>query len=55
MKKIKNKIVIYQAKNGEIKFRGDFSKDTIWGTQKQIAEVFNVDRSVATKHIKNIF
>jgi len=55
MKKIKNKIIIYQGKNGEIKFRGDFSKDTIWGTQKQIADVFGVERSVATKHINKIF
>ncbi len=55
MKKLKNKIVIYQGKNGEIKFRGDFSKDTIWGTQKQIADVFGVERSVITKHVNNIF
>jgi prophage maintenance system killer protein len=48
-------ITIYQAKNGAIEFRGDFKQETIWGTQKQIAEVFDVDRSVVTKHIKNIF
>ncbi len=56
-KDIKNKgeIIIYQAKNGEIKFRGDFDGDTVWGTQKQIAEVFGVERSVITKHVSNIF
>jgi len=27
--------VIYQAKNGEIRFRGDFDNETIWATQKQ--------------------
>ncbi len=48
-------LVIYQGKNGAIEFRGDFNRETIWGTQKQIAEVFGVDRSVVTKHIKNIF
>lgn len=48
-------IAIYQAKNGAIEFRGDFERETIWGTQKQIADVFGVDRSVVTKHIKNIF
>ena len=48
-------LVIYQGKNGAIEFRGDFDKETIWGTQKQIAEVFGVDRSVVTKHIRNIF
>lgn len=49
------KVAIYQAKNGAIEFRGDFDKETIWGTQKQIAEVFGIDRTVVTKHIKNIF
>ena len=56
MKKLENmkEIAIYQARNGQIEFRGDFSQDTIWGTQKQIAEVFNIDRSVATRHINKI-
>lgn len=53
--KNKGEIIIYQAKNGEIKFRGGFGGDTVWGTQKQIAEVFGVERSVITKHISNIF
>ena len=56
MKKLENmkEIVIYQAKNGQIEFRGDFDQETIWGTQKQIAEVFSIDRSVATRHINKI-
>ncbi len=54
IKKIKE-LVIYQAKNGEIKFRGDFDGETIWATQKQVAEIFEIDRSVVTKHINKIF
>jgi hypothetical protein len=38
-----NQLVIYQAENGAIEFRGDLGRDTVWGTQKQIAEVFNVN------------
>lgn len=49
-----NSPVIYQAKNGAISFRGDFNHETIWATQAQIADVFGVERSVITKHIKNI-
>ena len=48
-------IVIYQAKNGKIEFRGDFKKDTIWGTQHQIAQLFKIQRSAITKHLNNIF
>ena len=47
-------IVVYQAKSGAIELRGDFDHETIWATQAQIAEVFKVERSVATKHIRNI-
>lgn len=48
-------LVIYQAKNGAIEFRGDLQHETIWATQAQISEVFGVDRSVVTKHINNLF
>ena len=51
----KGEIVIYQAKNGAIEFRGDFERETVWATQKQIAEIFEIDRTVATRHIRNIF
>lgn len=50
-----NKIVIYQAKSGAIELRRDAKKDTLWASQSQIADIFNADRSVITKHIKNIF
>ncbi len=53
--KVSKKLAIYQAKNGAIEFRGDFDKDTIWGTQKQIVDLFGVDQSVISRHIKNIF
>ena len=52
-KKQKN-LIIYQSKSGKIEFRGDFRRETIWGTQKQVAEVFGIDRSVVTKHINKI-
>lgn len=52
--KLQKNIVIYQAKNGAIEFRGDIDRETIWATQAQIAEVFGVERSVVTKHINNI-
>ena len=47
----KNEIVVYQAKNGAIALKGDVVKETIWATQAQIADIFDIDRSVVTKHI----
>lgn len=54
-KKIKNNIVIYQAKNGAIELRGDFERETVWATLEQIAGVFGRDKSVISRHIKNIY
>ena len=51
----KNNLVIYQAKNGAIELRGDISHETIWATQAQIGELFDIERSVITKHIINIY
>ncbi|MDP3726307.1 MAG: virulence protein RhuM/Fic/DOC family protein [bacterium] len=53
-KNVKNEMIVYQAKNGAIELRGDFSRETVWATQAQIADVFQAERSVVTKHIKNI-
>ena len=54
MKKEQNNIIIYQAENGAIKLREDLKKETFWATQAQISDIFNVERSVITKHIRNI-
>ena len=54
-KKKNNKVIIYQAKNGAIELRGDIAKETIWASQAQIVDLFNVDQSVVSRHVKNIF
>ncbi|MDD2612623.1 MAG: virulence protein RhuM/Fic/DOC family protein [Bacteroidales bacterium] len=51
---MKNKIIIYQAKSGAIELKGDFKKETLWASQAQIAGLFGIERSVVTKHIRNI-
>jgi len=54
VKKIENKAVIYQAKNGAIELRGDISRETVWATQAQIVSLFGVDQSVVSRHINNL-
>ncbi|PIR40078.1 MAG: death-on-curing protein, partial [Candidatus Zambryskibacteria bacterium CG10_big_fil_rev_8_21_14_0_10_34_34] len=51
--RIKN-VVIYQAKSGAIELRGDFGKETIWATQAQIANAFDIDVRTINEHIQNI-
>lgn len=53
----RNDIVIYRSEDGLVKMEAlvDPSGETIWATQKAIAALFNVDRSVITKHLRNVF
>ncbi len=52
--KLQNQIIIYRSKTGAIELKSDVKNDTIWATQEQIAEIFDIERSVITKHIRNI-
>ena len=54
-KLLKSGVVVYQAKNGAIEFHRDAKKETIWATLDQVAEVFGRDKSVVSRHLKNIF
>lgn len=48
-------IIIYQAADGKTQLDVRLENDTIWLTQKQIAELFGTKRPAITKHLKNIF
>lgn len=50
----KSKLIVYQAKNGAIELRGDAEKDTLWATQAQISDAFEVDIRTINEHIQNI-
>lgn len=50
-----NKIVLYKNKNGKVELRADIERDTLWGTQEQIAEIFQVSSQNITIHFRNIF
>lgn len=52
---MKKQIVIYQTKHGQIEFKGDLEKDTLWASLQQISDLFGRDKSVISRHIKNIF
>ena len=48
-------IVLYTADDGNTQLEVKLEKDTVWLTQSQIAELFGRDRTVITRHIRNIF
>ena len=47
--------LFYQIGNSNTKIQVIVNDDTVWVTQKAMAEIFDVERSVITKHLKNIF
>ena len=55
MKSKEDKLVIYQTESGSIEFRDDIDRDTVWASLDQIAKLFGRDKSVISRHIKNIF
>lgn len=53
--RLESGIVVYQAKSGAIELTRDAGSETIWASLDQIARVFGRDKSVISRHIKNIF
>lgn len=51
----KSEIIIYQTEDGNTKIETKFENDTVWLSIDQMAELFQRDRSVIGKHIRNIF
>ena len=49
--------LLYEGDEGAVSIKVviDEDQETMWATQKTMAELFNVDRSVITKHLKNIY
>ena len=50
-----SEIIIYQSSDGLTKIDVQMSGETLWLTQAQMAKLFGRERSVITKHIRNIF
>ena len=47
--------IIFQTNNGSLELKTDSDIETIWASKKQISDIFEIDRSVVSKHIKKIF
>lgn len=50
-----SEFILYTAPSGDIKIEIYVQNETVWLTQQKIADLFNVDRTVVTKHLGNVF
>ena len=51
----KSNLLMYTTEDGLTKIEATFVNDTVWLSIEQMAELFQRDRSVIGKHIRNIF
>jgi hypothetical protein len=51
----KNNFVLYTDDNGEVKVEVFLQNETLWLTQKAMAELFGVGVPAITKHLANIY
>ncbi|MGR3178581.1 MAG: virulence RhuM family protein [Candidatus Anammoxibacter sp.] len=49
-----NQLIIYQTEDGKVKIETHFENETVWLNIEQISELFQRDRTVVTRHIRNI-
>jgi hypothetical protein len=50
-----NSVELYKTSSGETKIEVRFEDETAWLSLNQIAELFDRDKSVISRHLKNIF
>jgi len=50
-----SEMIIYQTEDGLTKVNVTFEADTVWLSLDQMAELFQRDKSVISRHIRNIF
>jgi prophage maintenance system killer protein len=48
-------ILVYEAPDGSAQVDVRLDQETVWLNQEQMAELFGRERSVVTKHIRNVF
>jgi len=47
--------LLYQTSDGQTRVQCLFQDETIWLTQQQLADLFGVDKSGVSRHLRNIF
>ena len=50
-----NQIIIYQTDDDQTQIDVRMENDTVWLTQAQMADLFQKDRTVISRHIRNVF
>ena len=55
MEESRGEIVLYNGADGDLRLEARFHDESIWLSINQMAELFDVDKSGISRHLKNIF
>ena len=55
MSKERSKLVLYTSADGTVRLDVRLTEETLWISQAQFADLFYTERSVITKHLRNVF
>ncbi len=55
MSEPKSEVLMYQTEDGQTKIEVRYHDETVWLSLNQMAELFQRDKSVISRHIKNVF
>jgi prophage maintenance system killer protein len=50
-----DQVILFQAADGQVSLDVRLEEDTVWLSQAQMAELFGRERSVITRHVRNVF
>lgn len=51
----KTEFILYQVEDGHVRIEARLQNETVWLALNQMAELFGVDKSGISRHLKNIF
>jgi hypothetical protein len=54
-KQPQSQLILYQTEDGQTQIQVVMQGDTVWLTQKEMADLFQRDKSVISRHINNVF
>jgi len=54
-KEPQSQFLLYQTSDGQTRLEVHLDNETVWLSQSQMAELFQRDKSVISRHIKNVF
>ena len=50
-----SELILYQTEDGRTRLEVRLDGDTVWLSLNQMAELFQRDKSVISRHIRNVF